>query len=200
MNKTQMVKALREIIETPDDVQEWERLEGEDSFVTPVAVVDVERLKALLPEPKATVPDGDRDEGVLADRRAGQAICGYSRDGLVCIHAPGHGVPPGENIGRHHLVSADAAYTTSDVRARGVTFDPELDFERLNKQMQAVWSVVRTGRWYSLNQLAELTGCPTPSVSARLRDLRKPKFGEQEVQSRREAGGYWVYRVVRSQP
>ena len=136
--KTQMVAALREIIESPDDVQQWE-LGGLGTVVEDVANVNVERLKALLPQPKATVPDGDRD---------------------------------------------------------GVTYDPELDYERLNKQMQKVWRVVRTGRWYTLNDLALATGCPAPSVSARLRDLRKPKFGSQEVQRKRIEGGYWIYRVV----
>lgn len=137
--KTQLVAALRKIIESPDDVLEIEFPPYGEASVRSCPIVLTERLKALLPQPKATVPDGDRD---------------------------------------------------------GVTYDPELDYERLNKQMQKVWRVVRTGRWYTLNDLALATGCPAPSVSARLRDLRKPKFGSQEVQRRRCDEGLWEYRVV----
>lgn len=141
MTKTQLIKALREIIENPDDIQQWEKGPHNETWIENVKVVRVERLEALLDPPPTVTLEGDRD---------------------------------------------------------GDTIDPEVDFDRLNDQMKLVWSVVRTGRWYSLNELAELTGCPTPSVSARLRDLRKEKFGSQEVQSKRVEGGFWVYRVVRS--
>ena len=142
MNKTQMVKALRAIIESPDDVQEWERQNGQfEGDVFSVAVVNVERLKALLPQPKAAVPDGDRD---------------------------------------------------------GVTYDPELDYERLNRQMKAVWFCLRGGDWKTLHEISRFTGMPEASISARIRDLRKPKFGEQEVQTRRASNGLWQYRVART--
>lgn len=79
----------------------------------------------------------------------------------------------------------------------GETYDPELDFDRLNRQMRLVWSFVRDGRWYTLRDLARRTEMPEASISARLRDLRKPKFGNQTVERKRVSGGQWMYRVVR---
>ncbi len=76
----------------------------------------------------------------------------------------------------------------------GSTYDRERDFERLNDQQQKVWSVVRDGEWHTLAGIAEKTGCPEASVSARLRDLRKLGC---TVDREYVSGGLWRYRVTR---
>lgn len=79
----------------------------------------------------------------------------------------------------------------------GVTYDPALDHERLTRQLGRVWSVLSDGNWWTLREISAGSAAPEASVSARLRDLRKPKFGGYEIESRRNEGGTWEYRMVR---
>lgn len=80
----------------------------------------------------------------------------------------------------------------------GATYDQAQDFTRLNTQLRAVRDLMRDGTWRSLNQIAVATGYPEASLSARLRDLRKLKFGLHTVQRRRagEGRGTFEYRVT----
>jgi hypothetical protein len=79
----------------------------------------------------------------------------------------------------------------------GDTFDPTLDETRLRIQLAAVFAAVRNGQWWTLAQLSQVVGAPEASVSARLRDLRKHKFGGYVVQKRRvpNGNGLWIYRM-----
>ena len=61
--------------------------------------------------------------------------------------------------------------------------------------MRRVFDVVRTGEWVTLAGLSEATGDPEPSVSARLRDFRKPRFGAAVVSRRYVGGGLYQYRL-----
>lgn len=81
----------------------------------------------------------------------------------------------------------------------GDTFDVALDQARLGAQYQRVWAVIRDGAWRTLQELAQASGDPEASVSARLRDMRKPKFGAHDIQRRRRGTperGCWEYRLV----
>ena len=80
----------------------------------------------------------------------------------------------------------------------GATYEAAQDFTRLNTQLRAVRDLMRDGTWRSLNQIATATGYPEASLSARLRDLRKLKFGLHTVQRRRagEGRGTFEYRVL----
>jgi hypothetical protein len=51
------------------------------------------------------------------------------------------------------------------------------------------------GKWRTLRQIADSLRYPEASVSARVRDLRKPKFGAMDVKRQRVAGGLWEYRI-----
>lgn len=82
----------------------------------------------------------------------------------------------------------------------GTTYDPTLDKIRLNTQLRRVFEVMRHGGWWSLPKIAELTGDPESSISARIRDLRKPKFGGYQVEHMRQTSGTWIYRLVPPQP
>ena len=77
----------------------------------------------------------------------------------------------------------------------GKTYEPARDRVRLGKQAGDVYDVVAKGGWYSLGAIARLTGHPEASISARLRDLRKPRFGGYDVQRRNIGGGTWQYRL-----
>lgn len=86
--------------------------------------------------------------------------------------------------------------TSLDGDRGGVTFDSERDGARLNRQMRDVWRVMHDGNAYTLDELAHRTGHPEASISARIRDLRKPKFGGHHVERTHLGRGVWVYRVI----
>jgi hypothetical protein len=80
----------------------------------------------------------------------------------------------------------------------GETYNPSRDRVRLGTQLIAVWTEMIQGRWMSLADLAHVTGYPEASISARLRDLRKPRFGAHTIERRRVAdhSGTYHYRLV----
>lgn len=77
----------------------------------------------------------------------------------------------------------------------GVTFDAARDEDRLNKQARKVWQAMSDGKWHLLSEVVAATGYPEASVSARLRDFRKPRFGGHTVEREYVANGLWMYRL-----
>jgi DNA-binding NarL/FixJ family response regulator len=71
----------------------------------------------------------------------------------------------------------------------------EDDRERLNSQLWRVYRLMRDGKPRTLKQIADAVRGSESSVSARLRDLRKARFGGHQVERRRVAGGLWEYRT-----
>jgi hypothetical protein len=55
---------------------------------------------------------------------------------------------------------------------------------------------MRDGRWRTLDQISAYAGGSVASVSARLRDLRKPKYGSLNVERQYLTEGCWSYRVT----
>ena len=82
------------------------------------------------------------------------------------------------------------------MRFDGETYNPALDKERLTRQLDFVREVMLDARWRTLHDISTLTGYPEASVSARIRDLRKTRFGGHEVQRRRRTKGTFEYRVL----
>ena len=78
----------------------------------------------------------------------------------------------------------------------GSTYDHKQDGPRLTGQLGEVWELVKDGEWWTLKQLAKKTGGSEAACSARLRDLRKPRFGRMRVDRVRQAEGWFEYRVV----
>ena len=78
----------------------------------------------------------------------------------------------------------------------GSTFDANLDGARLTGQHAKVKGLMADGRWRTLARIAEVVGGSEAGVSARLRDLRKSKFGGHTVDRRRLSGGLYEYRVI----
>lgn len=85
--------------------------------------------------------------------------------------------------------------TSIEGHREGGTFDRARDTDRLNRQARAVFIVMRDGKWRTLKTIALLTNEPEASVSARLRDLRKPRFGGYVVDRSYVADGIWRYRL-----
>lgn len=83
----------------------------------------------------------------------------------------------------------------------GVTYEPVKDYARLNSQLTLVVRLMRDGQWRTLKEIAFDSKGSEAGVSARLRDLRKPRYASRypdvrAVDSRRRAGGTWEYRFV----
>lgn len=78
----------------------------------------------------------------------------------------------------------------------GETFDAARDEARLTSQLDRVRDLMADGRWWTLKQVAANLNASEASVSARLRDLRKPRFGRYQVERRYVEKGLWQYRVL----
>ncbi len=79
----------------------------------------------------------------------------------------------------------------------GSTYREARDGERLRGLLLRVYSAMSDGQWHTLSELAQKCGGSEASVSARLRDLRKPRFGGYTVDRRRVSGGLFEYRVTK---
>ena len=78
----------------------------------------------------------------------------------------------------------------------GITFEAEFDMNRLNAQMKRVYALMKDSEWRTLAEIARFTNDSEASISARLRDLRKPKFGGLTVNRRRRTQGQYEYQVL----
>lgn len=79
------------------------------------------------------------------------------------------------------------------------TGEPVADASRLSKQLNVVAACLGDGEWWTLPGLAERAGASTQSVSARVRDLRKARFGSHVIERRKVTGaiGLFEYRMVK---
>jgi len=81
----------------------------------------------------------------------------------------------------------------------GPAYDPEHDQARLTGQIKRIFNCMSDGEWRTLGEIAGITNDPQTSVSAQLRHLRKPKFGDHTVnkQYRGERKiGLWEYQLI----
>ena len=86
--------------------------------------------------------------------------------------------------------------TATPARFDGATYSHDRDGTRLAQQMGRVRRYMADGAWHTLAQLADATEAPEASVSARLRDLRKPRFGGYTVERRYVSAGLFEYRLT----
>ena len=76
---------------------------------------------------------------------------------------------------------------------------PEEDNEkartaRLTGQIFDVYETLANyGRPWTLRELEHVTGHPQASISAQLRNLRKPRFGEFNIEKEHVGNGLYVY-------
>jgi hypothetical protein len=78
----------------------------------------------------------------------------------------------------------------------GETYDEERDRERLASQLVRVWRFMGDKQWHTLGEIEEKLGYPQASISARLRDLRKARFGEWRVKRRYVRRGLFEYKLL----
>lgn len=77
----------------------------------------------------------------------------------------------------------------------GATYQPRLDEVRLTGQWLRTWTCIMHGDWWTLEALAKAVGASEASVSARLRDFRKPRFGGHTIERMRCGNGLFMYRL-----
>ena len=82
-------------------------------------------------------------------------------------------------------------------RFDGKTYNHKRDHIRLSGLLGEVYGKMRDGKWRSIRGLADEIGAGSEaSVSARLRDLRKPKFGGHTIEREYLYSGVYIYRLV----
>lgn len=85
----------------------------------------------------------------------------------------------------------------------GPTFNPARDAAALNRQLDEVRSIMLSGGWHTLAEISATVSerigrtATEASVSARLRDLRKPQHGAYNIERRIRggAGRLWEYHL-----
>lgn len=82
-------------------------------------------------------------------------------------------------------------------RRDGETYATTRDRARLSRQATSVLDLMIDGKWRTLREMGEALGEPQASISARLRDLRKERFGAWKVERAYVRDGIWQYRVQR---
>ena len=104
----------------------------------------------------------------------------------------------------HHQRSLFGDTHRPPVHFDGETYEARRDHRRLTSQLVIIADLMSAGDWWTLDELKR--ACIArygkhygeAGISARIRDLRKPKFGASEVESRRhpDANGLWQYRIT----
>ncbi len=90
----------------------------------------------------------------------------------------------------------------SEGEFNGDTYEPKFDATRLRGEMARVYNIIKDHQWRTLYEIHLATGVhgdPEASISARLRDLRKAKFGSHTVNRRRRGDpkrGIFEYQLL----
>lgn len=66
----------------------------------------------------------------------------------------------------------------------GSDYVPVFDVKRLTGQLLRVYNCMKDGQWRTLSEIESVTGDPQASISAQLRNSRKPAFGSHTVNKR----------------
>jgi|TARA_R100001163_G_C5023676_1_gene165812 DNA-binding NarL/FixJ family response regulator len=78
----------------------------------------------------------------------------------------------------------------------GSDYDHSRDSQRLSKQQEKIFNLMRDGEWRTLRHIAYVTNAPEASVSAQLRNFRKPKFGNHTLEKDYHGDGLYYYRLI----
>ena len=81
----------------------------------------------------------------------------------------------------------------------GSDYNPKSDFNRLTGQIRRIYNLMIDGNWRTLQEIANITNDPQASISAQLRHLRKPRFGNYIVNKRRKGNresGLFEYQLL----
>jgi hypothetical protein len=117
------------------------------------------------------------------------AKCAKCKNGFILRDAPSRPTPSFS----HELVMQNQRETAP---FDGTTFDEGRDGKRLRTQLEAVLALMQDGQWHTLREIADRVVGSEASVSARLRDLRKEKWGSHTIERRFVKDGLFSYRLT----
>ncbi len=83
----------------------------------------------------------------------------------------------------------------SERRFDGETVSDE-DTPRLSKQLDRVRALMSDQAWRTPEEMEQATGYRWASINARLRDLRKVRFGSRTVERKGMGKGLFQYRLL----
>lgn len=78
----------------------------------------------------------------------------------------------------------------------GDTYSPKRDHARLKGTLAKVFDLMSDGQWRTLEVIGLPLNVGDASISARLRDLRKAKYGSHTVERRHVRDGLFEYRLI----
>lgn len=81
------------------------------------------------------------------------------------------------------------------IRFDGADIVPPRDNPRLSGQLEKIKFLMGDGYWRSLSEISRVIGAPEASVSAQLRNLRKPRFGGYKIERKYVDNGLYLYRI-----
>lgn len=81
-------------------------------------------------------------------------------------------------------------------RFDGSDYLPERDNERLTRQHDKVFNLMKDGEWRTLDEISEAIKEPQASISAQLRHLRKARFGGHTVNKVYQGNGLFKYQLI----
>lgn len=80
--------------------------------------------------------------------------------------------------------------------AGGQTYSQSRDHQRLSGLHLRVWEFMSDGQWHTLAEIHAACGGTESSCGARIRDMRKARFGGHTVERRHVGDGLHEYRLV----
>lgn len=91
----------------------------------------------------------------------------------------------------------DTAPVKTGFRFSGSDYNAALDEQRLTGQVLRIYDLMKDGKWRTLSEIEAVTRDGQSSISAQLRNLRKPSFGSHKVEKRRRTEqGLFEYRIL----
>lgn len=82
----------------------------------------------------------------------------------------------------------------------GSDYNAARDSVRLTGQLLRVWDVMKDGKRRTLGEIARLAKAPEASVSAQIRNLRKPENGGHSIDKEWIDNGLYHYWLVINNP
>ena len=81
----------------------------------------------------------------------------------------------------------------------GSDYNENRDRRRLSAVLRQVLAIMQDGQWHNITELAQATGASEAGISARIRDLRKSRYGSNNIEKKHIIDGFWEYRLSTDQ-
>ena len=89
--------------------------------------------------------------------------------------------------------------TFANARFSGACYEARHDKQRLTGQLEKIYDLMKDGRYRTLAEMRMRLGYPEASISAQLRNLKKPAFGSHTLNKRSRGNrdiGLWEYQLL----